>query len=130
MNFGKVKMLADKDQFSDELFESVARKPEWVKEFVHRYKGWIKWEDILQHYKVPEILLEEFADEFNTVHWNWISGSQKLSENFIRKHQDEVHWVLISEMQTLSEDFIAEFRDKVSWPAVSYNQKLSEKFIC
>ena len=129
MNFIEIMASADRDQLSDELFESVVKKSGRTKRFVKRYRGKIKWEETLEYCDVPEILLEEFSDEFNVACWDWISGSQKLSEDFIRKHQDKVHWTLISETQTLSEDFIAEFQDKVRWGKISESQKLSEDFI-
>jgi len=70
--------------------------------------------------------VEEFKDKVN---WNYISASQKLSENFIREFKSNVEWYRISQYQKLSEDFIREFKDKVYWIFISKFQKLSEKFI-
>jgi len=49
---------------------------------------------------------------------NWddtICRREKLSEEFIREHQDKVNWFDICYYQALSEDFIREFKDKVDW---------------
>ena len=65
----------------------------------------------------------------NKVNWDYISISQKLSENFIKEFEDKINWYVISYNQILPEDFIREFQNKLDWRAVSRNQKLSESFI-
>ena len=47
----------------------------------------------------------------------------------IRKNPHSVHWYYISKSQKLSEDFIREFKDYVNWYCISAYQKLSEDFI-
>ena len=54
---------------------------------------------------------------------------QNLSENFIRRFEDEVNWNKISKYQKLSEDFIREFKDEVNWIAISKYQNLSIPFL-
>ena len=61
--------------------------------------------------------------------WNWISQSQKLSEEFITKHKNKLYWSLISQYQKLSEDFMTKYKDKIHWWYISRYQKLSEDFI-
>jgi hypothetical protein len=70
--------------------------------------------------------IDDFTDK---VDWNYISSSQKLSENFIREFKDTIDWYNISEYQKLSESFIIEFQHKVNWLNISICQKLSENFI-
>ena len=64
--------------------------------------------------------IEKLEDLPNEILGNWkeISKFQKLSEEFIKDHQDKVDWVHISQHQTLSEDFIREFQDKVNWSII------------
>ena len=73
--------------------------------------------------------IEYFRQNKNILDWFWISGNQKLSEDFIREFKDKVIWYSISTRQNLSEEFIREFKDKVDWRNISYSQKLSEDFI-
>ena len=51
--------------------------------------------------------------------WKKISKFQKLSEDFIRDHQDKVDWEYISAYQELSESFI-----KSSAKALLKNSKI------
>ena len=77
-------------------------------------------------------LEEQFGkpiSEFSILDWWKISYFPKLSEDFIRKFQDNVCWYFISVRQVLSEDFIREFQDKVVWTCISQYQELSEDFI-
>ena len=75
--------------------------------------------------------IEKLENLPNEILGNWkeISKFQKLSENFMRDHQDKVDWTNISHYQKLSEDFISEFQDRVDWWDISKYQKLSEDFI-
>jgi hypothetical protein len=54
---------------------------------------------------------------------------QKLSKEFIEKHQDKIDWDLISQFQKLPEEFIQKYQNKVCWDFISAFQNLSEKFI-
>ena len=72
-------------------------------------------------------------ENINNVNWDYISFSQKLSEDFIREFKDKVDWDYISYYQKLSQDFIREFKDKVNvkfqeekHKEKSYSQKLKE----
>jgi hypothetical protein len=65
--------------------------------------------------------VKEFKDK---VGWDYISFSQKLSEEFIREFKDEVNWNYISSSQKLSEEFIREFKGKIN---IKEYQKINEK---
>ena len=72
--------------------------------------------------------LEKYYDpDFD---WNNLDfyRNNTLTEDFIRKFQNDVNWDCISSCQKLSEDFIREFKNKVNWWYVSKYQKLSEEF--
>ena len=71
---------------------------------------------------------EDIIKKYNN-DWFEISRHQYLTEDFIRKYQDELYWYYISTCQILSEDFIIEFKEKVYWKYIFIYQKLSEKFI-
>lgn len=69
------------------------------------------------------------VEEFKTkADWEFISGYQKLSEEFIREFKDLIDWDRISVSQKLSNEFIREFKDNVDWDKISKFQKLSEEF--
>jgi len=70
--------------------------------------------------------IEEFE---NLVNWNFISWSQKLSLDFIRKFKDKVNWEYVSAYQKLSLDFIREFKNKVNWDNVEEYQNITKKDI-
>ncbi len=72
--------------------------------------------------------IKDNHERFSLEKWYGISYRQKLSEDFIREHQDKLYWSGISCYQKLSEDFIIEFADKVDWDGISHYQKLSEEF--
>ena len=61
--------------------------------------------------------------------WTQACRYQKLSEAFIRKHENEVDWVQVSFHQKLSIKFAEEFKDKLAWDAVARNTHISERFI-
>ena len=58
-----------------------------------------------------------------------IDYTKPLTEEFIRKNQNELDWDLISSYQKLSEEFIEEFQNKINWLNIFKNQQLSEEFI-
>ena len=84
------------------------------------------WYYLSGHERLTEDFIREFADK---VDWYIVSRYQYLSENFIRELKDMVDWSWISESQHLSENFIREFTDKVDWGCISMYQHLSEDFI-
>ena len=63
------------------------------------------------------------------MNWTYISGCQRLSEEFIREFKDKVNWTYISGCQRLSEGFIREFKNWVNWYSISRYQRLSKEFI-
>ena len=83
---------------------------------------------IIEEIKDIEKFFDENIDNFE-LNWDYISGYQKLSEEFIGKHKDKVKWGYISEYQKLSESFIEKHKDKVNWYNISKHQTLSEEFI-
>ncbi len=61
-----------------------------------------------------QIVLLKFIQTNKNVNWYVYIYNYKLSENFIKKFQDNVDWANISKYQELSENFIREFKDKVN----------------
>lgn len=61
--------------------------------------------------------------------WIFISLSQTLSKDFIRRFQDKLDWRYISNYQSLPENFIREFQDKVYWYGIFQKQMLSASFV-
>lgn len=61
--------------------------------------------------------------------WDDISQSEKLSEGFMEKYQDQINWDKISEYQDLSEDFMDKFQNKINWTKIVERQRLSEEFM-
>ena len=75
-------------------------------------------------------LSEEFIERHqDVINWDNVSKYQTLSEEFIEKHQDKLWWSYICSSQILSEPFMEKFQDKIDWNCVSSFQKLSEEFI-
>ena len=68
---------------------------------------------------------------FDSINWYYIATYHELSENFIKKFQNELekYWFWISKHQKLSENFIIEFKDKVHWGNIVIYQKISRDFI-
>jgi hypothetical protein len=93
---------------------------------VKKFKDKVDWEWISISQKLSEDFIREFKDRID---WLWISQYQKLSEDFIREFKDEVIWGFISKYQKLSEKFIKDFKNEVDWRWISIFQKLSENFI-
>jgi len=91
-----------------------------VKKVIKKYK---------QNGKLTEKEKKKFIKKINNDDWFYISGSQELSEGFIREFQDKVDWLIIFKYQKLSEDFIDEFKNKVKWISIFSCQKLSKNFI-
>ena len=76
-----------------------------------------------------QIILLKFIQVNTNINWYYISYQYILSENFIKKFQNNVDCDNISSyIQKLSENFIREFQDKVNWYYISINQKLSINF--
>jgi hypothetical protein len=61
--------------------------------------------------------------------WEYISMTEELSEDFIRKFANHVDWKLISKYQKLSESFIREFSDRVCWNKIIVFQKISDDLL-
>ena len=89
------------------------------------------WFYIFQTIKVSEKLLRVIVQKVEIPNnlWRVISQYQKLSEDFIRDHQEHILWHEVSRYQKLSESFIEEFSHKVDWYNISRYQTLSEDFI-
>ena len=81
--------------------------------------------------------LQQIMDEYgwksiDEIDWNYISYSEKLSEEFIEKYFNEFDLYLICLYQKLPEEFIEKYFDKFDSIDLSYihkYQKLSEEFI-
>lgn len=89
---------------------------------------YVDWEKLSGSGKLTTEFIREFQDQLE---WFLISSyqPQAASADFVREFQDKVYWDRISICQNLSEDFIREFKDYVDWPNISSHQKLSEDFI-
>ena len=83
------------------------------------------WNDMVCKWALTEDQLEMILD---WVQPSFVSQYQKLSENFIRKHEDKLDWFALSIYQTFSEDFAREYKDKVFWVAMAENQQFGEDF--
>ena len=76
--------------------------------------------DFYHNNTLTEDFIRKFQDDVN---WDCISSCQKLSEDFIREFKNKVNWTCISSCQKLSEDFIREFKDRVNWEyIIKYNE--------
>jgi hypothetical protein len=73
--------------------------------------------------------LIEKIEQGHAIEWSCIAYDERLSEDFIRKFQDEVSWTAITCYQKISESFIEEFQDKIDWRYVSYDRDFTKKFI-
>ena len=72
--------------------------------------------------------IEQRLNDFGVHTWRAVSQLM-LSDDFIRKFQENVDWDFISGSVPLTENFIEEFQDKIRWYLVSKSQNLSENFI-
>jgi len=93
---------------------------------IEEFQNKVDWDYISYSQKLSENFIREFQ---NKVDWDYISYSQKLSLNFIREFRNKVNWENISHYQQLSENFIREFKDYVDWIRISHYQQLSKDFI-
>jgi len=107
----------------------VLEKVRLSEEFIKQNYDKINHRYLFQRQKLSEAFIEELSEKLKTDDWRIISYTQKLSENFIRKHKDRVDWDSISSSQKLSMNFIREFQDKVDWSSISWTQNLNMKFI-
>jgi phosphoribosylanthranilate isomerase len=73
--------------------------------------------------------LEEAISSGVKINWRTLCMFQRVSVDFIRKHQDIINWKMISIHQYLSEEFIEEFAHKVKWIYICLFQKLTKDFI-
>lgn len=60
--------------------------------------------------------------------WFNISKYHRLSDDFVRRFQDNLNWRIISTYRSLTEDFIRQYQDKVNWKYIFMYQKISEEF--
>ncbi|CCU55922.1 tryptophan repeat gene family [Choristoneura rosaceana entomopoxvirus 'L'] len=94
--------------------------------FLIENKYIINWEYVSKSQKLSENLIRKCK---NIIDWNNISLYQLLSENFIREFKNKVNWKYISYKQILSEDFIREFKNRIYWKYIIKYQELSEEFM-
>ncbi|MEM9981002.1 MAG: hypothetical protein AAF734_00810 [Bacteroidota bacterium] len=96
----------------------------------------VDWHQVLQAIKsrftssfvqYSEAFLEKYRHLFKKKHWKQISKTQKLSEDFIREHQDKLDWKFISRYQKLSEDLLNDFEALLHWPYIEKYQSLSPR---
>ena len=71
--------------------------------------------------------IEDIRKNPNIQHWFIISGSETLSEDFIREFRNKVSWCYISYYQSLSKDFIVEFFDKIDFELLLMNNLISKE---
>lgn len=74
-------------------------------------------------------LKDETANLAEKHSWDYVSMTEELSEDFIRKFANHVDWELISKYQKLSENFIREFSDRVCWNKIITFQEISTSFL-
>jgi len=86
----------------------------------------INFDFVTSEYILSDDFIRKYQDDLK---WTKVSWSQPLSESIIREFQDKVNWTLITSEQKISENFIREFSHKVNWNYLSWAQKLSEDFI-
>jgi hypothetical protein len=78
-----------------------------------------------------ENVLDQYSHTFSRKHWEIISRSCVISEEFMDKYWDKLVPRYLAFNQNMSEDFIRKHLDDFSWEAISLGQAygLTEKFI-
>jgi len=62
-------------------------------------------------------------------HWNKISKSGSLDDDYLEKYKDSLNWHYISQYQILSEATIIKFKNKINWNRICKYQILSNNFM-
>jgi hypothetical protein len=61
--------------------------------------------------------------------WEFISCSDDLTEDFIRKNRNNLNWTSVScHLAKFPETFIEEFKDKIKWYYLCFNYNFSLNF--
>src|SRR5699024_4705626 len=81
----------------------------------------LDWNNISS--EIDEYLVEGFE---YYIKWNYLSSSNKLSENFIIKYSDKLNWDNVSMYQKLSEGLIDKYWYKLNWNFLYEYHELSE----
>lgn len=85
--------------------------------------------NILSSIKISEEFIEEFKDKIYKDHWYYISMNPNLTEEFIRRYEDNIDFKAISSTRYLSEDFIMKYEYKLNISSISNYRCLNEEII-
>jgi hypothetical protein len=80
-------------------------------------------------YFLPHTFIEKHLDKFNELSWSAISASQRLSEDFVERHQDKINFDKVFTFYNLEESFIRKYSDRVSTARILATQKLSINYL-
>jgi hypothetical protein len=80
--------------------------------------------------KYSEEELEDNVNLFDIDDWQYVSGFQVLSENFIEKYSDKVDWINVSYSQKLSQNFIRKHINKICINWLILNRNISKELRC
>jgi len=89
----------------------------------------MNWGEIIRSYTKDENFVRKYSDNFNWIHWNIISNTFNLSEDFMNEFEDKIIWRIVSRKQKLSECFIEKHSEKLNWNYIYKYQDLSDKFL-
>jgi len=125
-------------------------KQELSENFMRKYNRFLNWWIISEHQKMSESFIREFKTKVN-----WVSllfnkkldlsngfkeefkellpfeslarDSKALSEDFIRRHENQVDWKFVSRCHQIAFDFIMEFKHRIHWDFLCYNGFVSDE---
>ena len=118
-----------RDQFDwDEVSKS---SRDITPEFLNKFGHYLHWETCLQYKYFKMKFIKKYMNRFK---WNWrlLCGCQQLSEDFIRKHENEVDWEALTFSNRLPlkliEDMTYHFNERC-WYNISARQRLTSDFV-
>ena len=121
-------MIRQLDEYVDWNIISKYYKP-FTAEFYIQYKDKLNWFNVCNNNRcLSESVIEECSEFMD---WCALSECVKLTEDFVRKHEDKISWNNLSGNLEckFSLDFISEYKDKWNWYYICDYYSLPEDFI-
>lgn len=83
------------------------------------------WNELLKEYRMPEWVIEEFADKWN---WTYVWQYQyHLKSKFIEDNNDKINrvsWCFICFRWNIDQDFVLKHGQNIDWYMLSRNLKI------
>ncbi|MDJ1479378.1 hypothetical protein QNI16_02710 [Cytophagaceae bacterium YF14B1] len=102
----------------------------FLDKYASSYFGTDQYQILLAYQNLSSEYIEKALQAINAKVWRSISVNQSLSDDFVRKYQNDIDWNSLSSLSlgNLSMETIREFEGKINWCQIVMSKELTRDF--